>query len=109
MVAASFRKARRREIALADALRAAENFKADFRNQYQVVEITEGLADLAMSLAQQHSLRGYDAVQLAAASELHTLHSRTGLPPLIFISADTVLNTDARAEGLVADDPNEHI
>ncbi len=51
MVAASFRKARRREIALADALRAAENFKSDFRKQYQVVEITGGLADLAMSLA----------------------------------------------------------
>lgn len=108
MIAAFFRKARAREMASEDASRATENFKADLRNQYHIVEVTANLADRAMSLAQLHSLRGYDAVQLAAASELHTIRNRMGLPPLTFISADSVLMRAAESEGLRADNPNDH-
>ncbi|MCZ7574883.1 MAG: type II toxin-antitoxin system VapC family toxin [Ardenticatenaceae bacterium] len=70
MVAALFRKVRTGEITPADAARATANFRTDFRTQYQIVEVTPSVADRAMTFAQQHSLRGYDAVQLAAAVEL---------------------------------------
>ena len=108
MVAAFFRKVRTGEATLVDASRAVDNFKADFGNQYQIVEVTAGLADRAMVLAQRHALRGYDAVQLAAAFELHTLRNTMRLRPLTFISADTNLIRAAELERLIADDPNNH-
>jgi len=108
MIAAFFRKVRMQEMTNADASRATANFKTDFANQYQIVEITSDLADRAMNLAQQYGLRGYDAVQLAAASELHTVRNSMGLPPLTFISADNNLNTAARADGMMTEDPNGH-
>lgn len=108
MVAALFRKVRTQEIIQADAVRAAANFKTDFQTQYQIVEVTVDVADRAMTLAEQHGLRGYDAVQLAAALELHAVREEMGLPPLIFVSADSDLNVAAQAEGMSADDPNTH-
>lgn len=108
MIAALFRKVRMREVTQMDALRAAASFKTDFLVQYQIVEVTASLADRAMSLAERYGLRGYDAVQLAAALELHTVRSPMGLPSLIFVSADGDLNTAAQEEGLIADDPNTH-
>lgn len=73
IIAAFFRKARVREVAHDDAVRAAENFRADFVGQYQIVELSEAIVDRAMTLAQQHTLRGYDAMQLATVSELHSV------------------------------------
>jgi hypothetical protein len=61
-----------------------------------------------MNLAQQYGLRGYDAVQLAAASELHTIRNSMALSPLIFISADNNLNSAAQAGGMMTEHPNEH-
>ncbi|MBA3946870.1 MAG: type II toxin-antitoxin system VapC family toxin [Herpetosiphonaceae bacterium] len=60
------------------------------------------LLDRAMQLTQQHRLRGYDAVQLAA------LTASAVLPPLTFLSADNDLIAAARSEGLSADNPNLH-
>jgi hypothetical protein len=108
MVAAFFRKVRTGEVILGDASRSVDNFKADFGSQYQVVEVTAGLADRAMDLAQRHSLRGYDAVQLAAAFELQMIRNQMRLQPLTFISADVALNNIAKSERLVADNPNAH-
>jgi hypothetical protein len=48
-------------------------------------------------------LRGYDAVQLAAALEVHS-HA----PSLTLLSADAGLNAAGAAEGLAVDDPNNH-
>jgi predicted nucleic acid-binding protein len=82
--------------------------RADFVNQYRVIEITAALIDNAISLVQNHGLRGYDAVQLAAALEVHSDRMHIGLPPLVFCSADRALNTAALAEGLAVDNPNTH-
>jgi uncharacterized protein len=49
------------------------------------------------------SLRGYDAVQLAAALEIHFQ-----IPSLTLLSAGVDLNAAAAAEGLSVDDPNTH-
>ena len=108
IIAAFFRKARVREVAHDDGLTAAENFRADFVNQYQIVELTEGIVDRAMTLAQQHALRGYDAMQLAAVSELHAVREEMGLPSPTFVCADVDLNDVAESEGLTTEDPNLH-
>jgi hypothetical protein len=62
----------------------------------------------AMALAHNHILRGYDAVQLAAAMEFSAERVNAGLPALVFVSADVALNAAAVAEGLAVDDPNTH-
>ena len=108
MIAALFRKVRTREMALDDASRASTNFRADFSSQYHVLEITAVLVERAMTLAQEQGLRGYDAIQLAGASELHTLRDTIGLAPLTFVSADGGLNRVAELEGLTTDNPNSH-
>lgn len=85
-----------------------QQFRHDFINQYRVVEVTASILSRAMMLAHMHGLRGYDAVQLAAALEVHSLRPSALLPPMTLVSADVELNAAARAEGLVVDDPNSH-
>jgi predicted nucleic acid-binding protein len=92
----------------ADAQIASARFRGDWRGQYELVEITESVVNTAMRLAETHTLRGYDAVQLAAALELQTVRASFALPPLTFICADGRLNAVASAEGLSVEDPNLH-
>lgn len=84
------------------------NFEFDFHNQYQQLALTDSVIATAMRLAEAHRLRGYDAVQLAAAVELHRVRESAGLPPQVFVSADQPLNAAAASEGLFVDDPNGH-
>ena len=108
VVSAITRRTRGGTIPSADAATAIATFKNDWQNEYQIVEVTEVLVNRAVSLAETHGLRGYDAIQLAAACEIHTLCVAAGLPPLIFVSADTRLNAAAISEGLMVDDPNSY-
>lgn len=84
------------------------DFRFDFYNQFQRLAITNAVIATAMRLVEAHRLRGYDAVQLAVACELHAARNKAGLPPLSFISADYSLNAAAAAESLVVDNPNAH-
>ena len=52
---------------------AATQFRADFATLQDVVEVSAPLISRAMDLAEKHALRGYDAVQLAAAWQCKTL------------------------------------
>lgn len=99
IIAALFGRVRTGTLALSDAQAAATQFKTDFRNRYQIVEITEQSIDSAMTLAEKHSLRGYDSVQLAAALELQTVRASLSLSPITFVCADDQLNATATAEG----------
>ena len=99
IIAALFRRSRAGSLSLLDA-------QADLPYDYQIVEVTEALVNTAMTLAERHSLRGYDAVQLAAALELQTALTASGLPTLTLVSADAELNTAAAANGLMVEDPN---
>jgi hypothetical protein len=108
LIAALFRRVRNGDIALADGQAAATQFKADFRNNYQVVEVTEHLIDSAMILAEKNSLRGYDSVQLAGAMALQSIRTTLSLSPLTFVCADNYLNTVAATEGLVVENPNNY-
>jgi uncharacterized protein len=50
--------------------RRTETELAGLWEQFTIVEITEGLVDEAGDLAEQESLRGYDAIHLAAALQV---------------------------------------
>jgi predicted nucleic acid-binding protein len=76
--------------------------------EYTLVPISHQVLGAAVRLTQRHRLRGYDAVQLAAALDANRAAISADLPALTFISADDDLNAAARAEGLVADNPNQH-
>jgi len=109
MIAAIFRKVRTGEIGLSAAVRSAADFKSDWKDQFQLVELNAVITESAMRLAEKHGLRGYDAVHLAAAVELHAVRSAMSLPPLIFVSADEAQLTVAVREGLSPENPNNHV
>lgn len=108
VVAAITRRQRDGTIEVLDASIALAQFRRDFDSEYQVIEITASLLTRAMSLAETHSLRAYDAVQLSAASAVKDFCMAAGLSPLTLISADVALNAAATSEGLIVDDPNVH-
>lgn len=117
VVAAIHKKVRKKEVAVADAAAAIANFRHDFFNQYNVLEVTEQIVNKAMDLIGAHPLRGYDGVQLAAAADVHEQSVAQiialGIPPpgpspLVLVSADDDLNAAASAEGLVVEDPRKH-
>ncbi len=108
IIAALSRRERAGSLTSADATLARADFRSDLSHEYQVVEITETIADYAMQLAETHKLRGYDAVQLAAALSVNTQLLAAAQSPLILISADAELNAAASDEGLHVEDPNTH-
>ena len=103
-VAAITRRERGGSITPPDAATAVGDFQLDFARQYFIIEVSAPpLVTQAASLARKHALRGYDAVQLAAA-----LDTQARLPSLTLLLADVDLNAAALAEGLAVDDPNSH-
>lgn len=107
-IAAITRRLRRGEITASDAKAAMTKFRRDFAGRYSRTQITLLLINHAMDLAGRHGLRGYDAVQLAAALQVQTERLSAGVPGLTFVSADNELNAAALAEGLMVDNPNAH-
>jgi len=93
--------------AAAGAVAVAE-FRNHFASEYVTVDITPSLIESAMNLAETYALRGYDAVQLAAALEVSTDSIALGMGSPTLISADSDLNAAATAEGLAIKDPNTH-
>lgn len=108
VVSAITRRRRNGDISLAGTARAIAHFRNDFSDEYRVLEITPALVARAMSVAEARALRGYDAVQLAAALELNDRCLKLSIPTLTLVSADQALNEAASAEGLRVDDPNAH-
>ncbi len=108
VAAAIARRLKNVSLMAADAQNALTAFQHDLTNNYFTVEMTPVLLSVAMSLATNHALRGYDAVQLAAALEANEERIANGLLPLTLVSADTDLNTAAQAEGLNIENPNNY-
>lgn len=73
ITAAISRRAKGGNIALTDANTVYSQLKNDIQSEYQVIEITDTIINSAMTLAEKHGLRGYDAVQLAAAKAVNDL------------------------------------
>lgn len=114
IVAAIARRARAGGMPSGDASLAINRFRSDLSHDFDLIEITSQLLDHANQLAEAHGLRGYDAVQLAAALAAETA-ARAASPSqvvagsgLTLVSADLELNRAATTEGLVVEDPNTH-
>lgn len=108
VVSALTRRQRGGSVSELDAATAMANFRYDFSHQYRVIEITSTVITRAMELAETHSLRGYDAVQLAAALIVQAMRETLGLSALKLVSADRDLNRAATTEDLTVDNPNAH-
>ncbi|HEX9988900.1 MAG TPA: type II toxin-antitoxin system VapC family toxin [Chloroflexia bacterium] len=109
MSAALFRKARSGQISVAGAVKAASSFRVDWQQQYRIIEVSSDVCDLAMDLAERYTLRGYDAVQLAAALVLQQARQVSQLPGLRFVSADVEQLHAAQAEGLTVENPDNYM
>lgn len=88
--------------------KAISRFEREFSNRYVLVDVSPPIIRKAMDLAKSHTLRGYDAVQLASALQANADRISVGGSALIFISADKHLNISAQAEGLIVDNPNDY-
>ncbi|XGV97072.1 MAG: type II toxin-antitoxin system VapC family toxin [Leptolyngbya sp. BL-A-14] len=108
MIAAITRRSRGGSISAADAAETCKQLRSDLQKDYQAIEIVEPIISSAMTLAETYGLRGYDAIQLAAGSTVNNFCVANGLPPAVFVSADSELNTAARNEGLVVENPNSY-
>ena len=82
----------------ADLRRAVRELDRDWRT-YNIVDLSDSLVHSAGALAERHALRGYDAMQLAAAMELRAVGG-----PVEFCAFDGRLNRAARRERPVVSD-----
>jgi uncharacterized protein len=80
-----------------------------FDEDYQVTSLTPPMIGHAVALTQNHRLRRYDAIQLAAALAVNKTLRQNDLVPLTFVAADEDLLTAAQAEGLAAINPHDHV
>ena len=101
-------KCRSGGLSSADYAKVLQDLAHDFTHQYVLVEIDQALVDLAVDLTRRQKLRGYDAVQLAAALTLNTILAQAREPPLTFVTADDDLLNAAQGEELRTDNPNLH-
>jgi predicted nucleic acid-binding protein len=101
--------ARRRGVTLsaAQASSLLSRFRKHLAGRCLPSQITPALVSEAVTLANRHRLRAYDAVQLAAALDVHRDWSANRLGAFVFVSADRDLNA-ATAEGLAVEDPSAH-
>ena len=88
---------------------ALAQFHKEFAGSFNVIDLSPSVIRHAMALAQANALRGYDAVQLAAACQVNATCLAEGLAPLTLVSADVELNAAAALEGMAVDDPNSHL
>jgi predicted nucleic acid-binding protein len=102
------RRRKDRTLSSAKASSILHRFRQHLAGRYTIIEITPALADAAMRLANAHTLRAYDAVQLAAALDINQKEQDAGFAPVTLISADQSLNDAATAEGLTVGDPRSH-
>ena len=108
VTAAVARRRKGRKLTAAKASSILHRFRKHLSGRYTVIEITPAVFSDAMRMANTHSLRAYDAVQLAAALEIHRQRKDAGFGPVLLVSSDRELNTAATAEGLTVDDPTTH-
>lgn len=107
-VSSMVRKRRGKVMTAKQTAQAVKRFRKHFQDRFFKIEIDAQLIDRATELAEKYFLRGYDAVQLAAALKANADRISIGLSSPVFVSADNALNNAASAEGLTVDNPNLH-
>ncbi|MCG8349951.1 MAG: type II toxin-antitoxin system VapC family toxin [Chloroflexales bacterium] len=100
------RRMREASLDAADYARIIADFDALCVTQYILVELTAAVIERAKSLLKLYPLRAYDAVHLASALLANETLVTSGLPVLVFVSADHRLLIAAQAEGLATENPN---
>lgn len=95
-------------ISLSERDSAINLLASHFTTEYQLVPVSRFILDNAVLLTQNHRLRGYDAIQLAAALAANQTLLQAGLPGLTFAAADRDLISAARQAGVQVEDPNDH-
>lgn len=112
VVAALVRKRKVSNLSASNAASAISQFKRDLLTDFREIELKSNIISRAVLLADKFSMRGYDAVQLASALEIHAhlvnLKVDFSVSTFTFISADDELNSAAQAEGLAIENPNNY-
>jgi uncharacterized protein len=108
VLSALARRQREGSLSAGDFNSVVQDFREDFDNQYQVIQINQPLIEKAGELIIQYPLRAYDAVQLASALEFQAACAQMPNTQLIFVSADNRLLNIAQSEGLATDNPNNY-
>ena len=90
------------------ATKSISRFRRNFAVRFVKSDISDSILNEAIRLTDLYTLRGYDAVQLAAALEANNERVSRGLSPLVFVSADAELNIAAQAEALAVENPNNY-
>jgi predicted nucleic acid-binding protein len=106
--AALTRRQRMGDITLAERDQLYASFMQDVGRRYLTMAVSDDLLLLAAELTQQYLLRGYDAVHVAGAISLNQQLAVAHLLAPTFVSADKILCDVARAQGLTAENPNDH-
>lgn len=106
--AALSRRRKANTINAAQTAKGLRRLRRDLPRRFTQIAMVEGVLVEAARLAETFALRGYDAVQLAAAMAANNERVFNGLSPLIVVSADVELNDAARAEGFTVEDPNNY-
>jgi hypothetical protein len=83
-------------------------FMDDVSWRYQLMKVDRDDFFAAALLTRRHPLKGYDAVQLAVALHENTILTAHNLR-LTFVSGDGTLLAAAQAEGLLTDNPFDHV
>ena len=112
VVAAFARRRKGKTLTIIDANIIISQFKTDFSKDFSTVETVPKIISQAVYLADKHSLRDYDAIQLSSALEIYTrlinFKINFSSSTFIFVSADNELNSAANAEGLTVANPNNY-
>ena len=95
-------------ISAGQAAKGLRRLRTDLARRFTQIAISENVIFQASHLAEDYALRGYDALQLAAAIEANKERLSRGLSSLAIVSADTELNNAAVAEGFLVEDPIAH-
>lgn len=110
VAAALARKEREGGITPEERLRYLGLFVWDCRrNRYHLLPNAEAILRLAADLTYRRALRAYDAIHLATALQANQMIIHAGAVPLTFVSADRRLCAAGLAEGLVVDNPLDHL
>jgi uncharacterized protein len=108
MASAITRRVHAGSVSAADGTLFLTWFQYDYAWQYNTLGVTPSLITEAISLAETHGLRAYDAVQLAAGLRVQSRRRAQRISSGTFVSADAALLAAAAAEGLAVENPNTH-
>lgn len=108
LASAFFRKVKGGLLTIYEAESALGQFDIDKLHQYVVSGVNYDLIKVARGLIEKHSLRAYDAIQLAIAIECNIEQTFLELPRISFITADRELLQAAQSEGISTSNPNDY-